>query len=350
MKIAVTADVHLRGRDESPDRYRALESVMEQSRGEGIGHVIVAGDLFDGEFRNYSDFEGLCRQYEDLQVHVIPGNHDAGINEKSIVGANIHVYAEPQAVDMDGTCFLFLPYTPATTMAQRIAEWGGQPSNDPWVLIGHGDYYGGVRESNPLEPGTYMPLTRSDVDRLGAQAVLLGHIHKSDQWGGVSYVGSPCGLDISETGMRRFLIYDTDGGNMEDRSVVTDHIYFIESFVVVPVDDEVKVLEQEIERRVEAWGLNHADRAKVCVRVTITGYTTDKRTIHEALEAGFGQYQFYKDEGLNTENLRTATDDQLNAIAQRSREVLEELDWDFGGDEPEREQVLMAVLTTVYGE
>ena len=37
-------------------------------------------------------------------------------------------------------------------------------------------------------------------------------------------------------------------------------------------------------------------------------------------------------------------------IAQRTREVLEELDWDFGGDEPEREQVLMAVLTTVYGE
>jgi hypothetical protein len=27
----------LRGRDESPDRYRALENVMEQSRGEGIG-------------------------------------------------------------------------------------------------------------------------------------------------------------------------------------------------------------------------------------------------------------------------------------------------------------------------
>ena len=69
MKIAVTADVHLRGRDESPARYRALENVMEQSRGEGIGHVIGAGDLFDGEFRNYSDFEGLCRQYKDLQVH-----------------------------------------------------------------------------------------------------------------------------------------------------------------------------------------------------------------------------------------------------------------------------------------
>jgi DNA repair protein SbcD/Mre11 len=350
MKIAITADVHLRERDETPDRYRAFENVMEQTRAEGISQVIVAGDLFDKEFRNYSDFEELCREYEDLQVHVSPGNHDTGISERSIVGSNIHVYTEPQTVDMDGTCFLFLPYSPATTMAQNIAEWGGRPSIDPWVLIGHGDYYGGVREPNPLEPGTYMPLTRSDVDGLGAQAVLLGHIHKPDQWGSVSYVGSPCGLDISETGTRRFLIYDTDGGNVEERSVVTDHIYFVESFVVVPVDDEVEALEQEIERRIGAWGLDSADQEKVCVRVLATGYTTDKRAIYDALERGFGQFKSYKDEGPDTDKLMTTTDEQLNAVAQRTRDVLQELDWDFGGDEPEREQVLLAALATVYGQ
>jgi hypothetical protein len=119
---------------------------------------------------------------------------------------------------------------------------------------------------------------------------------------------------------------------------------------VVPVDDEVKVLEHEIERRIEAWGLNNEDRAKVYVRVKITGYTTDKRSIHEALEVGFGQYQFYKDEGVDAENLETATDDQRNAIAQRARDMLDELAWDFGGDEPERERVLIAALETVYGE
>ena len=350
MKIAVTADVHLREREESPARYRALENVLEQSRAGGAGHVIVAGDLFDGDCREYSGFEGLCRQYGDLQVHVIAGNHDAGISEKSIVGPNIHVYAEPQTVDMDGTSFLFLPYSLGTTMAQKIAESRARPSTDPWVLVGHGDYYGGVREPNPLEPGTYMPLTRSEVDGLGARAVMLGHIHKPGQWGNVFYAGSPCGLDINETGVRRFLVYDTDDGSVEARPVAADHIYFVESFVVVPVDDEVQTLELEIERRIEAWGLDPADHPKVCVRVSATGYTMDKRAIHEALERGFGLFRFYKDEGPNIGNLSATTDDQLNTVAQSTREVLEELDWDYGGDEPDREEVLMAALATVYGQ
>jgi DNA repair protein SbcD/Mre11 len=348
MKIAVTADVHLRARDESPARYRALENVLEQNRVEGVHHVIVAGDLFDGEYRNFADFEGLCRQYGDLEVHVIPGNHDAGIAEKSIVGSSVHVYTEVQTVELDGTAFLFLPYSPGTTMAQRITEAGGRPGVDPWVLVGHGDYYGGPRDPNPLEPGTYMPLTRSEVDGLGARAVFLGHIHKPGQWGSVYYAGSPCGLDISETGVRQFLVYDTESGRVDRQPVVTDHIYFVESFIVVPMEDEVHFLEQEIGRRIEAWGIDAGDHSKVCVRISARGYTTDKRAIQATLERGFEGFRHYDEEGQDIEHLSVAGDDQLNAIAQRTREVLRELDWGFGGEEPDREEVLMAALTTVY--
>ena len=350
MKVAVTADVHLRKRDETPSRYHALENVLEQSQAEGIRHVIIAGDLFDVGYRSYADFEALCRQRGDMEFHVIPGNHDPGINEKSIVGTNIHVYADTQAVDLDGTSFLFLPYQPATTMAQSISEAGGRPPADPWVLVAHGDYYGGAREANALERGTYMPLTRSEVEGLGAQAVLLGHIHKPGQWGGVYYAGSPCGLDISETGVRRFLTYDTDDGSVEEKSVVTDHIYFIESFVVVPAADEVGVLEQEIERRIAVWELDPSDHPKACVRVSARGYSTDKRAIDEALARGFSQFRSYKDALPDTDNLKVEADVQVNAVADRTREVLQELDWDFGGDEPDRDDVLCAALATVYGE
>ena len=350
MKIAVTADVHLRERAHSPSRYAALENVFEQSRAEGIGHVIVAGDLFDRDYRSYSDFENLCRQFGDLEVHVIPGNHDPAISEKSIARDNVHVYSEPRILELDGTAFLFLPYSPDSSMARKIAESGGPPPGDPWVLVGHGDYYGGTREPNPLEPGTYMPLTRSEVQGLGPRAVFLGHIHKPDQWGSVCYTGSPCGLDINENGVRRFLLYDTDTGGTESRSVLTDHIYFVESFTVVPVDDEVQVLEQEIGRRIDAWGVDPADYPKVCVRVTARGYTKDRRAIRAAVERGLGLFRFYDDEGPDTEELLVTGDDQLNAIAERAREAVERLDWDFGGDEPDRDEVVMAALTAVYGQ
>ncbi|MFH1572161.1 MAG: metallophosphoesterase [Gemmatimonadota bacterium] len=349
MKVAITADVHLRSRAESPARYRALESVFQQSRAAGAGHVVVAGDLLDAEYRSFGDFEGLCRPFGDLEVHVIPGNHDAGLSERSMAGAHVHVYSEARAVDLGGTCFLFLPYAPGTTMAQALAEAGGRPPADPWVLVGHGDYYGGVREPNPLEPGTYMPLTRTEVEGLGARAVFLGHIHKPGQWGSVWYAGSPCGLDIHETGVRRFLLYDTATGRIEARPVVTDHLYFIESFVVLPVADEVALLEGEIARRIAAWGIGPADQGKVRVRVAARGYATDRRAIQEALERGFRGYRFDDEGGPDTAGLSMASDDQRNAIAQRTRAVLEGLDWDFGGDEPDREEVLMAALAAVYG-
>ena len=194
-----------------------------------------------------------------------------------------------------------------------------------------------------------MPLTRPDVNSLGAQTVFLGHIHKPDTWGRVSYVGSPCGLDINETGRRRFVLYDTQTGGIEDQIVITDHIYFVESFVVVPIADDVRHVESEIKNRIEAWGLDESELAKVCVRISAAGYTPDRRAIQDALAEGFEQFRYYKGEAPQTAKLIATKDDQLNAIALRTREALAELDWDFGGDEPDREQVLLAALATVYG-
>ena len=72
MKIAITADVHLRTEGEHPERYAALENILEQTRDIDIKHLIIAGDLFDTEFQNYSEFETLCTKYDDLDLFIIP--------------------------------------------------------------------------------------------------------------------------------------------------------------------------------------------------------------------------------------------------------------------------------------
>ena len=123
----------------------------------------------------------------------------------------------------------------------------------------------------------------------------------------------------------------------------------MESFVVMPVENEVNILQAEIERRIAAWGLDAERLSKVCVRVSAAGYARDRRAVHDTLANGFAAFEYYGGAGPNTDELLMATDDQLNAIAQRTREVIDELDWDYGGDEPEREDVLMAALATIYG-
>ncbi|MFH1932300.1 MAG: metallophosphoesterase [Pseudomonadota bacterium] len=350
MKIAVTADVHLGIRDDHPERYSALENIFEQIEAENIKTLLIAGDLFDKDFRNYSEFEKLCRKYPEVQLHIIPGNHDPDISGKNIVGENIHIYTSPATMEIDSATFLLIPYEENAKMGEKIAEAEKEIEGRQWVLVAHGDYCGGSRELNLLEPGTYMPLSRKDIKRFNPRTVFLGHIHKSSSQDNLHYVGSPCGLDINEAGKRRFLVYDTASGRVVDKAVLTDILYFNESFVIVPLDDEVSLLKQEIERRIESWHIDPSDHPKVRVRVEAKGYATDRSAILGALDQGFEGFRYYKDEGPRIDSLSISSDRQRNAIAERAIKLIDELDWNFGGNEPKREQVVIVALSVIYGD
>ena len=350
MKIAVTADAHLRAGAGHPERYNALGNVFDQTVEAGIENLIIAGDLFDKDFQNYSEFEKLCRNHASLQLHIIPGNHDPSISGKSITGDNIHIYTDPSVLEIDSVTFLFIPYEEKAKMGEKIAQLEHEIDGKQWVLVGHGDFYGGVKELNPLEPGTYMPLSRKDVGRFKPRTVFLGHIHKPHSPANdVHYVGSPCGLGISETGHRRFLVYDTADGSVEPRVIETDVLYFTEAFLVLPSDSEVSRLEEEIAKRIESWKIDASDHSKVQVRVEANGYAKDRSAVHEALERGFAGFGYYKDEPPTIEKLFVSLDDQLEAISKRTMKLIEELEWSFGGDEPTREQVELAALSVIYG-
>lgn len=350
MKIAVTADAHLRSGTERPERYHALKNVFAKTVAAGIDTLIIAGDLFDKDFQEYSEFESLCRDHPSVQVHIIPGNHDPSISEKSIVGDNVRIYTEPEILELDSLPFLFVPYEEKAKMGEKIAQREHAIDGKEWVLVGHGDFYGGVKELNPMEPGTYMPLSRKDVERFGPRTVFLGHIHKPHSPANdVHYVGSPCGLGVSETGYRKFLVYDTADGSIEDRVIETDVLYFTETFFVLPRGNEVPLLEEEIAKRIESWKIAASDHSKVQVRVAASGYAKDRSAVLEALERGFAAFAYYKDEPPTIENLSVSSGDQLEAISERTMKLIEELEWSFGGDEPTREQVELAALSVIYG-
>ena len=350
MKIAVTADAHLRAGAEHPERYKALENIFEQTVAAGIEHLIIAGDLFDKNFQNYSEFEGLCSSHPALQLHIIPGNHDPSISGKSITGDNIFIYTEPTPLEIDSVTFLFIPYEEKAKMGGKIAQLEHEIDGKPWVLVGHGDFYGGVKEPNHLEPGTYMPLSRKDLGRFDPRTVFLGHIHKPHSpFSDVHYVGSPCGLDISETGRRSFIVYDTVDGNIERPAIETDVLYFTEAFLVLPTDNEVPLLKQEIASRIASWEIAPSDHAKVQLRAEAHGYAKDRGSVREALELGFEGFTYFKGLGPTIEDLSVSSDDQLQAISERTMKLIEELEWSFGGEEPTKEQVELAALSVIYG-
>ncbi len=351
MKIALTADSHLTSLKAYPERYHAFEYILGDAAEKNVHNLIVAGDLFHESNRNYADFENLCSKspFRNIQIWILPGNHDSEISDSMFSLESIHVVSEPQVHRFDSADFpfFFLPYQRNTTMGSCIAPFAGELQQGSWILIGHGDWVGGIRQPNPLEPGIYMPLNKADIGIFQPARVVLGHIHKPAD-GAVYYAGSPCPLDIHETGKRRYLIVDGRTGRIESRKVDSEIIYFDETFIVLPVPDEGEYLSEQARRRIEKWQISPEEKARVRIRIKIAGYSADKRKIKPVLEAAFSGWSFFDDPDLSL--VHHAEDRDKAEIAGRVARKIAELEWPQTDDEPQTSEILLEALHAIYGE
>jgi len=194
-----------------------------------------------------------------------------------------------------------------------------------------------------------MPLTRSDLERYQPGRVFLGHIHAPSD-GPVFYPGSPCGLDITETGLRRFLIYDPQTNTVESREIDTDFLYQQCSIFVMPVEDEAESVRQianEIKRK---WNIREKDRAKTRIRVQASGYTRNKSELFALLLQEFEAYPFYKNETPILDKVSVTIDENRIKIAQLVKDRIDTMELNPSPDEPDRDQILMEAFQLVFKE
>jgi DNA repair protein SbcD/Mre11 len=351
MKIAITADLHLTSRAQHPQRFRALENILDQMQARQIGDLVIAGDLFDASLHNYAEFETLCQSgdYRQIHFHIIPGNHDANINENRIVAPNVSIYSQPELVRLDpqGQVFLFLPYQSGRTMGEALANFKGKLAIDKWVLIGHGDWTDGLRLTNPYEGGIYMPLSRRDMLEFNPAMVFLGHIHIPYDKGNVYYPGSPCGLNISETGLRRFLVCDLGRNIVESVTVDTEVIYFDETIVVLPIEDEQEFLRYCVKQMITRWGLSAYELQKVCLRLKLTGYSSNKARLLENLKEMLAGINLYDE--VEHSQVSVAVDDTRSQIVEVVRNRIVDLEWGEQPDQPSKDEILIEALAIIYG-
>ncbi len=185
MKIALTADVHLTSIDKHPERFNALEDILDQLLKEGITKLVVAGDLFDEALPNYKEFDAICnkKKFNKLQIHCILGNHDPDLSNKQIVSDIVTIYQKTQIFqpDLSGHPFLMVPYQEGKSMGEAIEDFAAELPPRGWILIGHGNYSGGLKDPNAYETSVYMPLSTRDIDRYKPREVFLGH--SRTRWG-----------------------------------------------------------------------------------------------------------------------------------------------------------------------
>jgi DNA repair exonuclease SbcCD nuclease subunit len=350
VKIAITADVHLKTRTQTPQRYNALEQIFLEIKKQNITTLIIAGDTFDKEANNYSDFNNLCEQHKNINIIIIPGNHDPQIGKKYFPLSNIEIINKTELRTFSDLSILFVPYIQTKTMDEEITEFFFNNSiPQKWILISHGDYNTKERHLNSYESGIYMPISGKLINKYKPLRVFLGHIHKSSVFGSVIYPGSPCGLDINETGKRQFIIYDSVYDNITSKIIPTDILYYKETIITFPLEDEIDLIKASLNKMITNWQLTNEELKKVKLRLEIIGFTKDLSVLKNNIDSFFNskKIEIYDPQGINVSKVRvlnTADEDRI-AIMNKFREKIEQYSFDIS-----KTQILESGLNVIFGE
>lgn len=189
---------------------RAFENLVQLAIDEHIDFVVIAGDVYDGEWRDYSTglfFRSQMVRLRDksIPVYLIAGNHDAAsvISRKLSLPDTVHVFSTRTAESKDVAGLSVVIHGrgfPNRAVPENLAE--EYPASIPGKFN-----LGLLHTSLTGKPGhdTYAPCSEVDLRAKGYDYWALGHIHQpevisQDPW--IVFAGNCQGRHIKETGPR----------------------------------------------------------------------------------------------------------------------------------------------------
>lgn len=231
-RLLHTGDLHLA--DGAPDRWDALDAVLEAARERAVDVLLVAGDLLDrGE-----DHRALrARVRERLEeapcpVLLLPGNHDLeayapgqdwGGTVRLMLSTPVHETV------VEGLRVLGVPFPdpdgPATfARVRRHVEdrLAGGEGEEPVILALHGTLVDAAdphiqTESQEDEPDErYFPVRTGELAGLEVAYVALGHYHRAEERRAgevpVAYAGAPVPIGAHALGPRTAMLVEVEEG------------------------------------------------------------------------------------------------------------------------------------------
>jgi DNA repair protein SbcD/Mre11 len=223
MKFIHAADIHLDSPLRGLQRYegapveeirgatrRAFENLIQLAIDEEVAFVLLAGDLYDGDWKDYNTGLFFTRQMSRLQdagvlAYVVAGNHDAAsqITKTLRPPQNVHVFGtrapdtvllEKLGVAIHGQGFSTRAVTDDLTQRYPLAD------SDLFNI-------GLLHTSLDGRPGheVYAPCTLDGLRSRGYQYWALGHVHKrevvaEEPW--IVFPGNTQGRHARETGSK----------------------------------------------------------------------------------------------------------------------------------------------------
>ncbi len=292
MKVVHAADLHIDSPLAGLDRYesapveeirsatrRALENLVALCVSEKVALLLIAGDLFDGDWRDYSTGLFFSQQMSVLkeagvEVVAVRGNHDAAsqIEKHLRLPDNVFVFSHEQATSRAyedlGVVVHGQSYRHREEQENLARHY---PKRwDSYVNIGL------LHTSVSGRPGhaTYAPTTLDELLEKGYDYWALGHVHQREvlseaPW--VVFSGNLQGRHVREEGQKGATLITIEEGavqRVEHRSV--DVVRFIRLRVVVDAEASAEAVVDELARAIGDASASAEGRTLV-VRAIATG-------------------------------------------------------------------------------
>lgn len=197
---------------------RALENLVNFAIEQQVPFVLIAGDLFDGDWKDYGTGQFFVRQMaklkeHNIQVFLISGNHDAQnkMSRALAYPSNVHVFQtdKPNTKTIDSLEVAIHGQGFATQSVTEDLSASYPPAIKGWINIGllHTSCTGREGHEN------YAPCTIEGLKSHGYDYWALGHIHKREillqnPW--IIFPGNIQGRHAKETGPKGCYLITVD--------------------------------------------------------------------------------------------------------------------------------------------
>lgn len=268
----------------------ALTRLVDLAISEQVDFVLIAGDLYDGDWKDFGtgiSFNNEMRRLEanQISVYLIYGNHDAAsrVTKSLKLQPNVHVFPTKQPatfqhathpVSLHGQGFA------TQSVTENLAESYPEPKENHYNIgLLHTNL--GDREGH----GNYAPSSLPQLVSHGYDYWALGHIHIREihhEHPHVVYPGNTQGRHVKETGAKGCYVVSVN----DELETSSCEFFALDSvrWQNLPVDCSVLESEDELLEAIRAQlsdSLREADGRLLAVRLTLTGNTQ----LHELLHA-----------------------------------------------------------------
>ena len=310
----------------------ALTALIDTAIERNVDFVVIAGDLYDGDWRDYQTGVFFVRQMHRLAsasipVYLIHGNHDAQnqMTRSLSLPANVHVFsheaAETKTIDGLDVALHGASYAERAVTDNLVP---GYPAPTPGAFnIGvlHTGLGGRGGHAN------YAPCSLEELTAKGYDYWALGHVHGAEvlaEHPHVVFSGNLQGRSIRETGAKSaYEVVVEDGRVAELRPIYCDVARWAESGVDVSAADDFNDVIAAMRLAIET-GADAVDGRLLAIRLRLTGTTAlhdslaaaPERLLAEARAAASG----LSSTPVYVEKVKQATEPELDATTRRERQ------------------------------